>query len=61
MAQPKNKTSNSKQWSRRRNWKAKVPNLTTCRQCHAKMLPHTVCQYCGTYKGEQILPVAAAE
>lgn len=61
MAQPKKKTSNSKQWSRRSQWKAKVPNLTTCPQCHSKMLQHTICQSCGTYKGQQILQVASAE
>ncbi len=61
MAQPKKKTSNSKQWSRRSKWKATPVNLTTCPQCHAKMLQHTVCRSCGTYKGEQIIAVAAAE
>jgi large subunit ribosomal protein L32 len=59
MAQPKKKTSNSKQWTRRSQWKAKVPNLTTCTHCHSKMLPHTVCASCGHYRGQQVLAVAA--
>ncbi|MBM3268620.1 MAG: 50S ribosomal protein L32 [Candidatus Sericytochromatia bacterium] len=59
MAQPKKKTSNSRQWKRRANWKAKPLNLTTCPHCHAKMLPHTVCNSCGHYKGQHVLQVAA--
>jgi large subunit ribosomal protein L32 len=59
MAQPKKKTSNSKQWSRRSQWKAKVPNLTTCQHCKAKMLQHTICRSCGHYRGQQIIAVAA--
>ena len=58
MAQPKKKTSNSKQWHRRSQWKAKVPNLTTCPHCHAPVLPHTLCQSCGTYKGQHVVEVA---
>ncbi|MEB3236785.1 MAG: 50S ribosomal protein L32 [Candidatus Sericytochromatia bacterium] len=60
MAQPKKKTSNSKQWSRRAHWKAKVTNLATCSNCSAKVIPHTVCAACGYYKGEQILKVVQA-
>ncbi len=48
MAQPKKKTSNSKQWHRRSQWKAEAPNLTTCPHCHAPALQHTICQSCGT-------------
>ncbi|MBI6545961.1 MAG: 50S ribosomal protein L32 [Cyanobacteria bacterium NC_groundwater_1444_Ag_S-0.65um_54_12] len=59
MAQPKKKTSNSKQWHRRSHWKAKVPNLATCPRCHAKVLPHTLCLACGHYRGLKILEVAS--
>lgn len=58
MAQPKKKTSNSKQWHRRSHWKAKAPNLTTCTNCRAPKLQHTVCRTCGYYNGKQILSVA---
>lgn len=59
MAQPKKKTTNAKQWQRRSHWKAKVPTLTTCPNCRAKVLPHTICNSCGVYRGQQILVVAA--
>lgn len=58
MAQPKKKTSHSKQGHRRSHWKAKLPNLTTCTNCRAPQVPHTVCRTCGFYNGKQILTIA---
>jgi large subunit ribosomal protein L32 len=58
MAQPKKKTSSSKQGHRRSHWKAEAPNLSNCKNCKAPKLSHTVCQVCGQYNGKQVLAVA---
>ena len=52
MAVPKKRTGHSAQGKRRSNWKATKPELTTCPNCGAKVLTHTVCTACGTYKGK---------
>ena len=31
--------------------------LTLCKKCKSKVLPHTVCQNCGYYKGREIINV----
>lgn len=36
---------------------AKKPTLTLCPKCGRPVLPHTVCQSCGYYKGEEIIDV----
>lgn len=54
MAVPKKRTGHSAQGKRRSNWKATKPELTTCPNCGAKVLTHTVCTACGTYKGKVV-------
>ena len=54
MAVPKKRTGHSAQGKRRSNWKATKPELTTCPNCGAKVLTHTVCTACGTYKGNVV-------
>ena len=54
MAVPKKRTGHSAQGKRRSNWKASKPSLTTCPNCGAKVLTHTVCTACGTYKGKVV-------
>ena len=54
MAVPKKRTGHSAQGKRRSNWKATKPELTTCPNCGAKVLTHTVCIACGTYKGKVV-------
>lgn len=54
MAVPKKRTGHSAQGKRRSNWKAAKPELTTCPNCGAKALTHTVCTACGTYKGKVV-------
>lgn len=49
MAVPKKRTGASKQGHRRSNWKASVPETTTCKQCSETKLTHTVCTACGHY------------
>ncbi len=54
MAVPKKRTGHSAQGKRRSNWKASKPEITTCPNCGAKVLTHTVCTACGTYKGKVV-------
>lgn len=54
MAVPKKRTGHSAQGKRRSNWKATKPEITTCPNCGAKVLTHTVCTACGTYKGKVV-------
>ena len=50
MATPKKRTGKAKQNARRANWKGTVPATTTCPNCKAIILTHTVCPECGYYK-----------
>ena len=61
MAVPKKRTGHSAQGKRRSNWKASKPALTTCPNCGAKVLAHTVCTACGTYKGKPVSKKGLAE
>lgn len=54
MAVPKKRTGASAQGHRRSNWKATVPETTTCKECGALVLTHTVCTECGKYKGKVV-------
>lgn len=54
MAVPKKRTGHSAQGKRRSNWKATKPELATCPNCGSKVLTHTVCTACGTYKGKVV-------
>ena len=61
MAVPKRKVSKARGRSRVANWKATVPTLTECPQCHAKKASHAVCPECGYYDGEKKMAVASDE
>lgn len=54
MAVPKKRTGRSAQGHRRSNWKATVPETTTCKNCGELVLTHTVCEKCGYYKGKVV-------
>lgn len=54
MAVPKKRTGASAQGHRRSNWKATVPETTTCKNCGELVLTHTVCTACGYYKGKAV-------
>jgi large subunit ribosomal protein L32 len=34
-----------------------APTLSLCPKCQKEVLPHTVCQNCGYYKGEMVVDV----
>ena len=54
MAVPKKRTGHSAQGKRRSNWKATKPTTTTCPNCGATVLAHTVCTACGQYRGKVV-------
>ncbi len=59
MAVPKSKVS--KQRGNKRfasNYKASVPTLVECPQCHEMKQSHRVCLKCGYYDGKQVINVA---
>jgi len=54
---PKKRVSRSRRNNRRSHDALSAPTLATCPECGSKVLPHTVCQECGSYKGKQIIEV----
>ncbi len=61
MANPTSRHSKSRRDKRRANWKGSKPNLAVCPECSEPVLPHTVCQGCGSYKGRKVLEVVEKE
>ncbi len=57
MAVAKRKTSKSRKRMRRSHHALKPMTLTTCRNCEKLITPHTVCKFCGFYKGKKILNI----
>ncbi|MBP3686695.1 MAG: 50S ribosomal protein L32 [Clostridia bacterium] len=56
MAVPKKKTSHARKNSRRASVsKLAAPTLTTCAKCGEKILPHRVCDNCGSYDGKVVI------
>ncbi len=54
-ALPKKKHAKARTRKRRGSLRVKVPQLVTCPNCKKDILPHTVCPYCGFYKGKEVL------
>lgn len=57
MAVPKRRLSTSKRDRRRGNIYIKTPTLVKCQKCGKPVLPHTICGFCGNYKGRDYLSV----
>lgn len=56
MAVPKTKVSKARRNSRNSaNFKASVPTLVECPECHALKQPHKVCPQCGYYNGKKVV------
>lgn len=56
MALPKRRKSHARVRTRRHQWRAAQITKTTCKECGATILPHRLCNACGHYKGNLILP-----
>jgi len=56
-ALPKQKRSHSKQGRKRAHLHLPELQLVTCESCGKSRLPHTVCLYCGHYKGDEVVAV----
>jgi large subunit ribosomal protein L32 len=54
---PKRRKTKSRRDQRRANIFIKPPVLVLCKKCNQAVLPHTVCQNCGYYKGVEIIDV----
>jgi large subunit ribosomal protein L32 len=59
MAVPKQRHNQSRRDRRRGNIFIKTPVLIKCPKCGKPVLPHTVCGYCGFYKGKELINVMA--
>ena len=55
MAVPKKRKSKSKRDMRRAHDHIKMPNVSSCPQCHEPVLSHHVCKNCGAYKGKTVI------
>ncbi len=58
---PKRKVSKGRRNRRRAHDAISLPHLVRCPQCHELRLPHTVCPYCGYYKGREIIHMEEAK
>jgi len=59
MAVPKQRHNQSRKNRRRGNIFIKAPALVKCAKCGKPVLPHTICGYCGYYKGTEVVNVMA--
>lgn len=57
---PKKKQAKGRKWRRRSHHALKTVNTITCPNCGAPQIPHTVCESCGFYRGENVLNKKAA-
>ena len=57
MAVPKRKISKTRARKRRTHWVAKSPQIGTCNQCNASIIPYRVCTECVTYKGRSVTSI----
>lgn len=55
MPQPKYRTSKSKRNTRRSHHALKAPGMSVCPNCKEVKLPHSVCDACGHYRGQQMI------
>ena len=57
MAVPKHRHTKSKRNKVRMHLYIRPSVLTVCKKCKKKVLPYTVCQNCGYYRGQEIINV----
>lgn len=59
MAVPKQRKTKSRQAQRRMHIYIKPVDLIKCKRCGKPVRSHTVCSYCGYYKGREVINVLA--
>ncbi len=57
MAVPRHKHTRSSVGQRRMHIFITPAALTTCQKCKKPVRPHTICGYCGHYKGKEFINV----
>ena len=57
MALPKRRHSRGRTRRKRAHLNLSAPNVTTCPQCDAPVMPHNLCRKCGYYQGRQVLRI----
>lgn len=55
MAVPRNRHSNARKNSKRSHHAKKPRGVIKCSNCDAPVLPHTICQSCGSYGNRVVL------
>lgn len=55
--EPKKRHSRARQGKRRNHIKLDVNQAVVCPNCGAPQIPHTACETCGFYKGQQVIKV----
>lgn len=55
MSVPTQRRTKSSRLRRASHFALKKINLIKCPKCQQPVLPHRVCEFCGTYKGKQVL------
>lgn len=59
MAVPKNRHTKSRRNTKRSHIKLSGSHFAVCEKCKKSVLPHTMCENCGTYKGREVINVLA--
>jgi len=59
MAVPKQRHTKSRRNKRRSHHALKKQAIFLCPKCKAEVLPHTLCENCGTYAGHELIDVMA--
>jgi large subunit ribosomal protein L32 len=59
MAVPKQRHNQSRRDRRRGSIFTKTPTLVKCPKCGKPVVPHTICGFCGSYRGRDYLSVVA--
>jgi large subunit ribosomal protein L32 len=61
MPLPKRKHSKTRRDKSRTHQKLSLPNMTRCANCQRLISCHTVCPYCGFYKGQEAVKIKIKE
>ncbi len=57
MGLPGHRRTSSHKRRRAAHFALRKVSLAVCHKCKKAVLPHTVCAFCGTYQGRQVLKV----